>query len=280
MNVIDKVVIKNGVDADTVKTINLNTGQVDEINAILATISTDRGVASYNVNSGNPQFVWSGVGDNEMWIYIDGIGLKVNGITSNATDNSIKVLPNSGSTTYVYNDNDNGKILIITNQSGVNSINANALLDGASLMVLNNSTSNKTIAYTSGVDTFMVLVKAKTFFNIYRNGSTIYQNVIFSLEDSIKNIVYVSGDITNITDNELKFPFYEFGFVGAKTANIPSGWPSGKELILSNIASGNLTVNLPSGQTFHGGFTFITLTPGSKTALIYSGASGFWHSFN
>jgi len=80
MNVIDKVIIKNGVDADVEKTINLNTGQVTEINAILATISTGRGVASYNINSGKPQFVWSGVGDNEMWIYIDGIGIKVSGI--------------------------------------------------------------------------------------------------------------------------------------------------------------------------------------------------------
>jgi len=53
MNVIDKVVIKNGVDADTVKTINLNTGQVDEINAILATISSTRGIAAYSVATGN-----------------------------------------------------------------------------------------------------------------------------------------------------------------------------------------------------------------------------------
>jgi len=75
MNVIDKVVIKNGVDADVVKTINLNTGQVDEINAILATISTGRGVASYNINSGKPQFVFSGVGANVMWVYFDGIGI-------------------------------------------------------------------------------------------------------------------------------------------------------------------------------------------------------------
>jgi len=82
MNVIDKVVIKNGVDADTVKTINLNTGQVDEINAILATISNTRGVAAYSVATGKAQFSWEAVGENEMWVYLDGVGIKIGGVAT------------------------------------------------------------------------------------------------------------------------------------------------------------------------------------------------------
>jgi hypothetical protein len=82
MNVIDKVVIKNGVDADTVKTINLNTGQVDEINAILATISSTRGIAAYSVATGKAQFSWQSVGENEMWVYLDGVGIKVGGVAT------------------------------------------------------------------------------------------------------------------------------------------------------------------------------------------------------
>jgi hypothetical protein len=85
MNLIEKVVIKDGVNSDTEVTINLYSGQVAEINALLQdpNIPLSRGIASYNINSGKPQFVFSAVGDNEMWIYLDGIGLKVGGITSN-----------------------------------------------------------------------------------------------------------------------------------------------------------------------------------------------------
>lgn len=82
MQKFDKVVVKNGVDADVTKTLNLYTGQESEINAILATISNERGVANYSIGSGKPQFIWEAVGDNELWVYSNALGVKIGGVAT------------------------------------------------------------------------------------------------------------------------------------------------------------------------------------------------------
>lgn len=84
MNLIEKVVIKDGVNADTTVTINLYTGQVAEINALLVhpNIPNTRGVATYSIVGNKPTFGFSAIGANEMWIYVDGLAIKCGGITT------------------------------------------------------------------------------------------------------------------------------------------------------------------------------------------------------
>lgn len=84
MNLIEKVVIKDGVNADTTVTINLYTGQVAEINALLVhpNIPNTRGVAAYSIVGGKPTFSFSAINPNEMWVYVDGISIKCGGVTS------------------------------------------------------------------------------------------------------------------------------------------------------------------------------------------------------
>lgn len=84
MNLIEKVVIKDGVNADTTVTINLYTGQVSEINALLAhpSIPNTRGVAAYAIVGNKPTFSFEAINTNEMWVYVDGTGVKCGGVTS------------------------------------------------------------------------------------------------------------------------------------------------------------------------------------------------------
>lgn len=84
MNLIEKVVIKDGVNADTTVTINQYTGQVAEINAKITHpyIPNTRGIAGYSIVGGKPTFSFSTVGANEMWVYVDGIAIKCGGITT------------------------------------------------------------------------------------------------------------------------------------------------------------------------------------------------------
>lgn len=84
MNLIEKVVIKDGVNADTTVIINKYTGEVDAINTLLShpNVPNTRGVANYSIVANKPTFGFSAVGDNEMWIYVDGIAMKCGGITT------------------------------------------------------------------------------------------------------------------------------------------------------------------------------------------------------
>ena len=84
MNLIEKVVIKDGVNADTTVTINLYTGQVAEINALLAhpSVPNTRGIAVYSIVGAKPTFSFSAVANSEMWVYVDGIAIKCGGITA------------------------------------------------------------------------------------------------------------------------------------------------------------------------------------------------------
>ena len=283
MNLIEKVVIKDGVNADTTVTINQYTGQVAEINAKIAHpfIPNTRGVAAYSLDAGiTPRFSFAGVGDNEMWVYIDGIGIKVDGITTLAPDTAIKVLPNSGSSTYTYSSGDNGKILLITNTSGVTSIVANALADGQSFLVLNNSTSE--IEVSGGVPgsglLFSAIITPTSFYNLYRNGTTVKINSILSEIDTFYNYVFSSLQNINLSAFlETKNAVLEMNYSGAKTATVPVNWPTGKEIGIVNLAPlGSITIILPSGETTRSGYTYLIITPLSKKKLV-KGSAGYWY---
>lgn len=281
MNLIEKVVIKDGVNADTTVTINQYTGQVAEINAKIAHpfIPNTRGIAAYSLDAGiTPRFSFAAVGDNEMWVYVDGIGIKVDGITTLAPDTAIKILPNSGSTTYTYSSSDNGKVLIVTDATNLSLIAATPLPINHSFFILNNSDASFDLqAHAGGGSEFMLLtIEPKSFINVYRSGTSVITNAIYSIDDSYKNIGYISSQNTTLSIDQNKFPFYEFAYVGAKTVNIPIGWPSGKELILANIATGNLTINLPDGTTTLDSLQSIILPYNHIAKLVYSGASGYW----
>jgi len=272
MNVIDKVVIKNGVDADTVKTINLNTGQVDEINAILATISTGRGVASYNINSGKPQFVFSGVGDNEMWVYFDGIGIKVTSIATVAPDQSIKLLTYPGTSTYVITSDDNGKLLIVNDSTNITAITATAITDGITVMVLN--LSNTTI----GINRPGLSLQTKKYSLVsltYQASAFDYYFLSYQTENYTKPVYYNTQVITYDDVLGMQLPVVELAYVGAKTFNITS-WTTGKELKVINVAtSGSATINFPDGETTRGLAGSCVITAGQQVRLL-RGASGFW----
>ncbi len=114
MNLIEKVVIKDGVNADTTVTINLYTGQVDEINALLAhpSIPNTRGVAAYSLVGNKPTFSFSAINPNEMWVYVDGIAIKCGGVTS-LNQNDFFFYDGIVSTTALEANYDQVKVLVV-----------------------------------------------------------------------------------------------------------------------------------------------------------------------
>ena len=279
MNKFDKVVVKNGVDADVTVTLGLYNGQVSEINAQLATISPLRGKGTYNVDSGKPQFVWSGVDDNELWIYTNGIAAKANGINTVEADQSIRVIPYNEDTTYVLDATDFNKILVVNDLSVLSYINVGALTDEKSFILQNDRTVSIYVTKIIGMTGFayeifpneMVVVKKLT-------GVSKPKFFFITGPDLAKRNLSVTT-ATNITMDESSYHDYlpirfvlngggstevfitQFGSIGRDIKFVP-------HLPLYST----VTINLPSGETFLSGGSSITFS-GPKTVFKTDGDS-------
>ena len=108
MNIIDKVVIKDGVNADVTITLDYFTNQVTEINAALSTLSASRGVVNYSISGGKPTFTFTPFGNNELWVYVDGLGTKANGVTNTKQPAPYYFAPTSDGNQIVTIPNDSG----------------------------------------------------------------------------------------------------------------------------------------------------------------------------
>ena len=84
MYLVEKVVLTDGgANPDVTVTINQHTGKIDNINTLIShpNIPNTRGLANYSIVGGKPTFNFTGVGDNELWIYVNGVGFKAGGQT-------------------------------------------------------------------------------------------------------------------------------------------------------------------------------------------------------
>jgi len=115
MNIIEKVIIKDGVNADIVIALGYFTGQVEEINDSLYSIPSSRGIASYEIIAGKPTFTFEQKNNNELWIYVDGIGFKANGITNTKQPSPYYFAPTSDGNQIVTipNDSETARHIII-----------------------------------------------------------------------------------------------------------------------------------------------------------------------
>lgn len=91
MPFISKVYIKDNVSPDTEIVINKYSGEVVDINALLASIPIGRGIATYSALNNKAIFNFEAIGANEMWVEYDGIIAK-----SSSVNLSSKILTGSG----------------------------------------------------------------------------------------------------------------------------------------------------------------------------------------
>lgn len=201
MNLIEKVVIKDGVNADTTVTINLYTGQVAEINALLVhpNIPNTRGIAAYTIVGGKPTFSFSAVGANEMWVYVDGIAIKCGGITTVEVDKSIKLLPYHVSGLYTMPNSDKNKILVVTDDSSISEINLNNLEEEESVCIQNDrSVTITVIKLIGGAENYIDILPYEAAY--FRNVSEdLVVNTYIKKISNNRLLVVPGTGVTNVT---------------------------------------------------------------------------------
>jgi len=274
MNLIEKVVIKDGVNADTEVTINLYSGQVAEINAILATISNTRGVAAYSVNGNMARFTFAGVGDNEMYIQMDGVVFKAGGLTSIQVDISIWVLPYSVSSTYTALSDDKNRLMIVNDASNKTTINLNNIANGEYIFIQNQKTDVLTLRKTIGGtlktyqiqpgDTVQVLSKGDStnfvveFWNHKSNRATIVSTTSTTNIDIYESTYFHKENIAialNHLDNPCTISIEEWSILG-------------REIKIINLGEESASVTLPSGHTAWSMSLPSSIPPGSFITLF------------
>ena len=81
MAILEKVVVVTTIET-TEYTILKHLGSVAEINAVLATIPSSKGSASYSIVDGKPNIPWSGIAGSTLYAYVDGIGFAAGGVAT------------------------------------------------------------------------------------------------------------------------------------------------------------------------------------------------------
>lgn len=276
MNLIEKVVIKDGVNADTTVNINLYTGQVAEINAALGGISGLRGVATYNINSGKPQFVWSGVGNNELWVYTNGIGVKSSGVNTIESDQSIRLLGYTGNSVYSQTIFDNNKILVVNNASQFIIVSLNDLGNGESLWVQNFRNIDIQVSKIMAGSEFYFTIKPGELVLVKSNGAGTNPTITIVSTQSMdyRNLTRTSSSPITLLDStfEDNLPI-SYVFTGtSKVLNITSFTKTGRYVrIIGHLDQGHTTmVNLPIGHSFIATAGNSLSFSGSKTLILVS----------
>jgi len=95
MNIIDKIVVKDGINADVTIDLGYFTNQVSEVNSAVSSLSASRGVINYTISGGKPTFNFTPFGNNELWVYVDGLGTKANGVTNSKQPTPFLFAPDS-----------------------------------------------------------------------------------------------------------------------------------------------------------------------------------------
>lgn len=255
MNLIEKVVIKDGVNADVEKTINLYSGQVAEINAILATISNTRGVAAYSVNNNKARFIFAGVGDNEMYIQMDGVVFKAGGLTSIDVDQSIKVIPYTVSETYTLIPEDDNKIIVVNNNSNVSLLELTTLTLGKSVLIQNDrNVLIECVKVFGSVEKFIEIKPYESAYVYIKDDLLKYHNYIKRTNQNRNLLKTLPESSTSITlaDSTFENNYDDVTVVIANSEDsilsITEWTTIGREIKIINCGEGTTTLTLPSGH--------------------------------
>lgn len=282
MNLIEKIVIKDGVNVDTTVNINLYTGQVSEINALLAhpSIPNTRGVAAYAIVGNKPTFSFSAVGANEMWIQVDGISIKCGGITTIDVDQSIKLVPYHVSGVYTMPNSDKNKILVVTDDSSISEINVNNLEEEESVCIQNDRSVTITVIKLIG--------GSENYIDILPYEAAYFRNVSEDLEVNtyIKKIsnnrLLIKPDtgVTNLTLSNTISKTSDDVTIVLKSLNpvnvaITSWNQIGREIKIANMGDNFATFAVPSGHSCYYG-TFPATIPSGKFITLFLIETNKW----
>lgn len=280
MNLIESIKVVDGVNPDTVIPVNYYSGQDSEINVKLALIPTLRGEGSYSIIDNIPTFNWSGIGNNKLWVLVDGIWLASDALATItiAPDTSIIKGTVSGSITLNVTLYENKK-LIHVNQSTIEQVMFNDSL-AFDFFYIHNSTGNEigltsmTPAPPGGVPSLSIvgLIKPNDLIVCFKISGVYYFDVVnkyaFSLNNSIGDII-IDSDIIDYYKSKSIF------YMSSSSNVTINKWVDGVELYIVNKntpgVSGNITVHLPPGQTTLGGYSDFILSIGTHCIAIKNG---------
>lgn len=283
MNLIEKVVIKDGVNADTTVIINQYTGQVAEINAKIAHpfIPNTRGVAGYSIVGGKPTFSFAAVGDNESWWYVGGLVIKCGGVTTVEVDQSIKVLDYTVSETYTLTTGDINKIIVVNNSSNVSLIEVYALDAGKSILIQNDrNVAISCVKLFGAVEKFIDINPFESIY-LYVQDNILKYHAYIKRVNQNRNLVKITTSSTSHSFSEVTFENnYDDVTILVKNQDAPftiaiTEWLTvGRELKIINDSEEAATITLPSGHTPWA--TSLYPIPAGSFLTLFMVESGKW----